>query len=105
VLAVLLLMHATTNFQLIVVFAVLGAGRVRGIESLLLAGDVASDAGLEQLPGCCGIKIFMGSSTGNLLVRDKRLLRDVLKRGRRRIARPERRSYVACPESKTAPHD
>jgi dihydroorotase len=43
-------------------------------------------AGLEQLPGCCGIKIFMGSSTGNLLVRDKRLLREVLKRGRRRIA-------------------
>ncbi len=43
-------------------------------------------AGLEQLPGCCGVKIFMGSSTGNLLVRDKRLLREVLKRGRRRIA-------------------
>jgi dihydroorotase len=43
-------------------------------------------AGLEQLPGCCGIKIFMGSSTGSLLVRDKRLLREVLKRGRRRIA-------------------
>ncbi|MEN8197906.1 MAG: dihydroorotase, partial [Pseudomonadota bacterium] len=43
-------------------------------------------AGLEQLPCCCGIKIFMGSSTGNLLVRDKRLLREVLKRGRRRIA-------------------
>jgi dihydroorotase len=43
-------------------------------------------AGLEQLPGCCGIKIFMGSSTGSLLVRDKRLLHEVLKRGRRRIA-------------------
>jgi dihydroorotase len=48
--------------------------------------NVSRLAGLEQLPGCCGIKIFMGSSTGNLLVRDKRLLRDVLKRGRRRIA-------------------
>ena len=23
---------------------------------------------LEKVPGCCGIKIFMGSSTGNLLV-------------------------------------
>jgi len=43
-------------------------------------------AGLEQLPGCCGIKIFMGSSTGSLLVREKGLLRDVLQRGRRRIA-------------------
>lgn len=43
-------------------------------------------AGLEQLPGCCGIKIFMGSSTGSLLVREKGLLREVLQRGRRRIA-------------------
>jgi dihydroorotase len=48
--------------------------------------NVSRLAGLEQLPGCCGVKIFMGSSTGNLLVRDKRLLREVLKRGRRRIA-------------------
>lgn len=43
-------------------------------------------AGLEHLPGCCGIKIFMGSSTGTLLVREKSLLREVLRRGRRRIA-------------------
>lgn len=43
-------------------------------------------SGLEQLPGCCGIKIFMGSSTGSLLVADKGLLRTVLERGRRRIA-------------------
>lgn len=43
-------------------------------------------AGLEQLPGCCGIKIFMGSSTGSLLVKEKGLLREVLRRGRRRIA-------------------
>ena len=25
---------------------------------------------LEQLPGCCGVKVFMGSSTGSLLVDD-----------------------------------
>jgi dihydroorotase len=43
-------------------------------------------AGLEQLPGCCGVKIFMGSSTGSLLVSDKGLLSEVLQRGRRRIA-------------------
>lgn len=43
-------------------------------------------AGLEQLPGCCGIKIFMGSSTGSLLVADKGLLEAILERGRRRIA-------------------
>ncbi|MDH5557381.1 MAG: dihydroorotase [Alphaproteobacteria bacterium] len=50
------------------------------------AENVNRLAGLEQLPGCCGIKIFMGSSTGNLLVREKGLLREVLQRGRRRIA-------------------
>ena len=31
---------------------------------------------LEFLPGCCGVKIFMGSSTGNLLVEDDDLHRD-----------------------------
>src|SRR4051812_39735290 len=25
---------------------------------------------LERLPGCCGIKVFMGASTGDLLVQD-----------------------------------
>ena len=43
-------------------------------------------AGLEQLSGCCGVKIFMGSSTGSLLVADKGLLTTILERGRRRIA-------------------
>ena len=48
--------------------------------------NVSRLAGLEHVPGCCGIKIFMGSSTGTLLVREKSLLREVLRRGRRRIA-------------------
>ncbi|UCH75091.1 MAG: dihydroorotase [Rhodospirillales bacterium] len=43
-------------------------------------------AGLEQLTGCCGIKVFMGSSTGSLLVAEKHVLREVMSRGRRRIA-------------------
>jgi len=43
-------------------------------------------AGLEQLGGCCGVKIFMGSSTGSLLVADKGLMREILSRGRRRVA-------------------
>lgn len=38
----------------------------------------------EQLPGVPGIKIFMGSSTGSLLVADDDDLRQVLKNGRRR---------------------
>lgn len=33
---------------------------------------------LENLPGCCGIKIFMGSSTGSLLLDDDRDLEEVL---------------------------
>ena len=41
---------------------------------------------LERLPGCCGVKLFMGSSTGSLLVaRDADIAR-VLASGRRRIA-------------------
>lgn len=41
---------------------------------------------LERLPGCCGIKIFMGSSTGDLLVADDQTLADILSNGTRRIA-------------------
>lgn len=41
---------------------------------------------LEMLPGCCGIKIFMGSSTGSLLVAEDACLRQVLASGRRRVA-------------------
>ncbi len=43
-------------------------------------------AELERLPGCCGVKIFMGSSTGSLLVPDDALLERVLRSGRRRVA-------------------
>jgi dihydroorotase len=41
---------------------------------------------LERLPGCCGVKLFMGSSTGDLLVADEVDLVRVLKGGRRRMA-------------------
>jgi dihydroorotase len=41
---------------------------------------------LERLPGCCGVKIFMGSSTGSLLVHDDETLRRALKSGCRRVA-------------------
>ena len=40
----------------------------------------------ERLPGCCGVKIFMGSSTGSLLVPDDDSLLKVLKSGSRRVA-------------------
>ncbi|MBX7146977.1 MAG: dihydroorotase [Alphaproteobacteria bacterium] len=41
---------------------------------------------LEQLPGCAGIKVFMGSSTGDLLIPTDDLLYEVLKNGKRRVA-------------------
>jgi len=47
------------------------------------AGDVAE---LERLPGAAGIKVFMGSSTGNLLVEDDEGVRSILKNTRRRAA-------------------
>jgi dihydroorotase len=43
-------------------------------------------AELERLPGCCGIKVFMGSSTGSLLVEDDDGVRNVLEHIRRRAA-------------------
>jgi dihydroorotase len=43
-------------------------------------------AALERLPGCAGIKVFMGSSTGSLLIADDASLRAVLKTIRRRAA-------------------
>ena len=41
---------------------------------------------LEKVPGCVGIKIFMGSSTGNLLVPDDETLINVLKSRNFRVA-------------------
>ncbi|WP_299444538.1 dihydroorotase [uncultured Rhodospira sp.] len=40
----------------------------------------------ETLHGCAGVKVFMGSSTGSLLVEDDDVLRRVLAGGRRRVA-------------------
>ncbi|GGC61873.1 dihydroorotase [Chelatococcus reniformis] len=41
---------------------------------------------LERLPGSAGIKVFMGSSTGSLLLEDDAGVADVLRRTRRRAA-------------------
>lgn len=49
---------------------------------------------MEELEGCCGIKIFMGSSTGDLLVSEDEFLRKVLRSGRRMIS-------VHCEDEKT----
>ena len=41
---------------------------------------------LEKLPGAAGVKMFMGSSTGTLLVADDEHVERVLRHGRRRVA-------------------
>ena len=41
---------------------------------------------LENLPGCAGVKVFTGSSCGELLADDDTGLRRILRHARRRIA-------------------
>jgi dihydroorotase len=58
---------------------------------------------LERLPGCAGIKVFMGSSTGTLLVAENDVLERVLRSGCRRVAihaedEPRLRERVALSE-------
>ena len=49
--------------------------------------DNADDlAEIEMTPGCAGVKIFMGSSTGNLLIADDEGLARILRSGHRRVA-------------------
>ncbi|MGI6852861.1 dihydroorotase [Mesorhizobium sp. 1B3] len=49
--------------------------------------DNANDVGeLERLPGAAGIKVFMGSSTGDLLVEDDEGVHSILKNTRRRAS-------------------
>jgi dihydroorotase len=48
--------------------------------------NTADLGALEMLPGVCGVKVFMGSSTGSLLIEDDDGIRAVLKAIRRRAA-------------------
>ena len=50
------------------------------------AANAEALAELEQLPGTAGVKIFMGASTGDLLVAEDENLARVLRSGRRRVA-------------------
>jgi dihydroorotase len=43
-------------------------------------------ASLEQISGCCGVKVFIGSSTGSLLVSDDILIKEILLKTKRRVA-------------------
>jgi dihydroorotase len=50
------------------------------------ADNVAELPDLERLPGVCGVKIFMGASTGDLLTADDETLEKILASGQRRVA-------------------
>lgn len=50
------------------------------------AENVEALAELERIPGVAGVKIFMGASTGSLLVADDGTLLQALRSGRRRVA-------------------
>lgn len=50
------------------------------------AANATQLAELESLPGCAGIKVFMGSSFGDLLADDDAVLRQILQHGKRRVA-------------------
>ncbi len=43
-------------------------------------------ADLERLPGCAGVKVFMGSSFGDLLADEDAVLKSILAHGQRRMA-------------------
>jgi dihydroorotase len=49
-------------------------------------GNAVHVQDLERLPGAAGIKIFMGASTGDLLVADDEGIDAILSRARRRVA-------------------
>jgi dihydroorotase len=48
--------------------------------------NVADLVEMESLPGCCGVKVFMGASTGSLLVQDDEGVERILRAIRRRAA-------------------
>lgn len=70
-------------------------------------GNVAALAALERGRGVCAIKVFAGSSTGDLLVDDDASIRAVLAAGTRRVAfhsEDETRLQARKPASTGGPH-
>ena len=70
----------TTTVESIAVKVDLASGRSYANFGFFMG---ATDSNLEELklasevPGCCGIKIFLGSSTGDLLLYDAKILRQI----------------------------
>lgn len=80
---------ATTTAQALADKIARGRGRMHCDFAFWVGGTRENSADipeLERLPGAAGIKVFLGSSTGSLLVEDEEGLRSILKRTRRRAA-------------------
>lgn len=73
--------------------------------------NVGALAALERLPGVCGVKAFLGSSTGTLLLDQEEAILAALKGGKRRMAvhsenearLKERKSYAVRGDVRTHP--
>jgi dihydroorotase len=79
----------TTNASALAEKLQLARGRMHCDFAFFIGGthdNVADLPELERLPGAAGIKVFMGSSTGKLLVADDAGLRAILKAIRRRAS-------------------
>ncbi|MBU6373616.1 MAG: dihydroorotase [Alphaproteobacteria bacterium] len=74
--------------------------------------NVADLVAMEKEPGCCGVKIFMGASTGSLLVKSDEDVGRILAAVSRRVAvhsedeyRMESRRHLARPGDWTSHHE
>ena len=64
-------------------------GRMYSDHAFYMGGTIENAAHLgelERLPGCCGVKVFMGASTGTLLIAEDEGLKAVLASIQRRAA-------------------
>jgi dihydroorotase len=57
---------------------------------------------LERLPGCCGIKVFMGASTGNLLVEEDSAVERILSQAKRRVSFHSEDNFILTERKKIA---
>ncbi|MCL2013295.1 MAG: dihydroorotase [Cystobacterineae bacterium] len=79
----------TTNLELLSQKCSLAQNRCWVDYAFFLGGSAENLLSLpqwEKAPGCAGIKLFLGSSTGSLLLHEERLLAQLLQKARRRIA-------------------
>ncbi len=80
---------ATTDAEALADKLARAAGRMHCDHAFYVGGtheNAAFLGELERLPGCCGVKVFMGASTGSLLVPDDEGVAAILRHITRRAA-------------------